>query len=167
MNTNEFNKKLLSIEKSLNTFALMLTRNSEDAKDLVQETFLKAMQYQDKYTIDKNIKAWTFTILRNTYLNQIKKLSSKNKINDETKGEYILKNTLYETENTDAKINATSIYEAIENLAEEYRTPFKMFLEGFKYREISSSTEIPIGTVKNRIFLARRILMENLKDFKK
>ncbi|MDR2009135.1 MAG: sigma-70 family RNA polymerase sigma factor [Bacteroidales bacterium] len=166
MNTDEFSKKILTFENSLHIFAMNLTRNYEDAKDLVQETFLKAILYQDRYTVDKNIKAWLFTILRNTYLNQITKLSSKNKINEEIKEEYILKNRLSEMESTDSKINANNINKVIENLAEEYKTPFKMFLDGFKYKEISNKIKIPIGTVKSRIFLARRILTENLQDFR-
>lgn len=82
MSTQEFNTRLLDLEKSLRYFALSLTKDMETAKDLVQDTFVKAIQYRDKYTADNNIKAWLFTILRNTYLNQVTKLSAKNTIND-------------------------------------------------------------------------------------
>ena len=166
MSTQEFNTRLLNMENSLNFFALSLTRDSENAKDLVQETFLKAIQYQDKYTADNNIKAWLFTILRNTYLNQVTRLSSKNTINDESEDEYILKNTMYETQNAETEISTGDIKQTILELNDDYRIPFQMFVDGYKYKEIAEHTNLPIGTVKSRIFFARKMLMENLKDFR-
>jgi RNA polymerase sigma-70 factor (ECF subfamily) len=138
----------------------------ETAKDLVQDTFVKAIQYRDKYTADNNIKAWLFTILLNTYLNQVTKLSAKNTINDETEDEYILKNTMYEEYNAENSINTKDIQSTIDNLEDDYRIPFQLFVDGYKYKEIADKTNLPIGTVKSRIFFARRQLMENLESFK-
>ncbi len=166
MNAQEFNSKLLSLEGSLNHFALSLTRNVEDARDLVQETFLKAIQYKDKYTSDNNIRAWLFTILRNTYLNQVTKLSAKNTISDKTADEYILKNTMFENENAETSINTRNLQQTISKLSEEFRVPFQMVVDGYKYKEIAKETNLPMGTVKSRIFFARRILAESLQDFK-
>lgn len=166
MERKEFNDKLLSLESSLNYFALSLTRDYENAKDLVQETFLKAIQYQDKYTSDNNIKAWLFTILRNTYLNQVTKLSSKNTVNDESEDEYILRNTIHQNETAESEISVTDIQKAISNLDDEYKIPFQMFIQGYKYKEIAEHINLPMGTVKSRIFFARRILMGNLQDFR-
>lgn len=161
MSTQEFNTRLLDLEKSLRYFALSLTKDMETAKDLVQDTFVKAIQYRDKYTADNNIKAWLFTILRNTYLNQVTKLSAKNTINDETEDEYILKNTMYEEYNAENSINTKDIQSTIDNLEDDYRIPFQLFVDGYKYKEIADKTNLPIGTVKSRIFFARRQLMEN------
>lgn len=166
MSTQEFNTRLLDLEKSLRYFALSLTKDMETAKDLVQDTFVKAIQYRDKYTADNNIKAWLFTILRNTYLNQVTKLSAKNTINDETEDEYILKNTMYEEYNAENSINTKDIQTTIDNLEDDYRIPFQLFVDGYKYKEIADKTNLPIGTVKSRIFFARRQLMENLESFK-
>ncbi|HNY43325.1 MAG: RNA polymerase sigma factor [Bacteroidota bacterium] len=166
MSTQEFNTRLLDLEKSLRYFALSLTKDMETAKDLVQDTFVKAIQYRDKYTADNNIKAWLFTILRNTYLNQVTKLSAKNTINDETEDEYILKNTMYEEYNAENSINTKDIQSTIDNLEDDYRIPFQLFVDGYKYKEIADKTNLPIGTVKSRIFFARRQLMENLESFK-
>ncbi len=166
MSTQEFTTRLLSLESSLGYFALSLTRDSENAKDLVQDTFVKAIQYRDKYTLDNNIKAWLFTILRNTYLNQVTRLSSKNTINDESEDEYIIKNTMFDNENAETAISTNDIKNTIAELADEYRIPFQMFVDGYKYKEIAEQTELPIGTVKSRIFFARRMLMENLQDFR-
>lgn len=67
MKTFDFQQKLLELENSLKRFAYSLTSDKEEAKDLVQETYLKALTYQDKYVNDDNFKAWTFTIMRNTF----------------------------------------------------------------------------------------------------
>lgn len=166
MSTQEFNSRILNMESSLSYFALSLTRDTDTAKDLVQDTFLKAIQYRDKYTADNNIKAWLFTILRNTYLNQVTKLSSKNTINDKSEDEYLLKNTVFENQNAETGINYTDINATISELNDDYRIPFQMFVDGYKYKEIAEETNLPIGTVKSRIFFARRILMENLQDFR-
>lgn len=166
MSTQDFNSRLMNLESSLNYFALSLTRDTESAKDLVQDTFLKAIQYKDKYTSDNNIKAWLFTILRNTYLNQVTRLSYKNTINDESEDEYIIKNTMPENETAESVINTGDISAEIDALDDDYRIPFRMFLDGYKYKEIAEEIDLPIGTVKSRIFFARKILMENLQDFK-
>ncbi|MDD4150000.1 MAG: sigma-70 family RNA polymerase sigma factor [Bacteroidales bacterium] len=165
MSAKDFNNRLMSYENSLNYFALSLTRDSETAKDLVQDTYLKAIQYRDKYTLDNNIKAWLFTILRNTYLNQVTRLSYKNTIKDDSEDSYIIKNTLPENENAESIINTNDISYEINSLNKEYRIPFQMFLDGYKYKEIAEEIDLPIGTVKSRIFFARKILMEKLHDF--
>jgi RNA polymerase sigma-70 factor (ECF subfamily) len=156
----------MSLETSLNYFALGLTRDTETAKDLVQDTYLKAIQYREKYTNDNNIKAWLFTILRNTYLNQVTKLSYKNTINDESEDSYIIKNTLPQNETAESVINTNDISKTINSLVDEYRIPFQMFFDGYEYKEIAEEINLPIGTVKSRIFFARKILMENLQDYK-
>lgn len=166
MSTQEFNARLVNMESSLKYFAISLTRNSENAGDLVQDTFLKAIQYRDKYTADSNIKAWLFTILKNTYLNQVTKLSAKKTINDESEDDYILKNTMFDNQNAETKISTKDIESTILDLEEDYRIPFQMFLDGYKYKEIAEDMNLPIGTVKSRIFFARKILMENLQDYR-
>lgn len=156
MSTQEFNSRLMNLESSLNYFALSLTRDTESAKDLVQDTFLKAIQYKDKYTSDNNIKAWLFTILRNTYLNQVTRLSYKNTINDESEDEYIIKNTMPQNETAESVINTNDISAEIDSLDDDYRIPFRMFLDGYKYKEIAEDIDLPIGTVKSRIFLQEK-----------
>lgn len=166
MSTKEFNTRLLETEKSLQYFALSLTRNPENAKDLVQDTFVKAIHYKDKYTSDNNMKAWLFTILRNTYLNQVTKLSSKNTVNDESEDTYLIKNTLNDNQDTESQINNAELKNAIANLSSEYKIPFQKFIDGYKYKEIAEEMDLPIGTVKSRIFFARKFLMESLQEFR-
>lgn len=166
MSTQEFNTRLISLEPSLKYFALSLTRNPENAVDLVQDTYLKAIQYSDKYTSDTNIKAWLFTILKNTYLNQVTKLSSKKTINDESEDDYIIKNTMYDNLTAETHISKKDIERTIANLDDDFRLPFQMFVDGYKYKEIAEIMDLPLGTIKSRIFFARKILMENLQDYR-
>lgn len=166
MSTQEFTNRLIGMEKSLNYFAVSLTRDPESAKDLVQETYLKAIQFRDKYTNDDNIKAWLFTILKNTFLNQISRLSSKNTVKDNSDDNYVIKNSGLIEESAESMISAKDIRETISELDDDYRIPFQMFVDGYKYKEIADEMDLPIGTVKSRIFFARRMLMESLKDFR-
>ncbi|HOZ31063.1 MAG TPA: sigma-70 family RNA polymerase sigma factor [Bacteroidales bacterium] len=166
MSTQEFNTRLIALEPSLKYFALSLTRNPENAGDLVQDTYLKAIQYRDKYTLDSNIKAWLFTILKNTYLNNVTKLSAKRTISDKSEDDYLIKNTMFDNQNAETQISTKDIDRTIKNLSDDFRLPFQMFVDGYKYKEIADQMELPIGTVKSRIFFARKMLMENLQEYK-
>ncbi len=163
MSTQEFNAKLLETEKSLKYFALSLSKDSENAKDLVQETFLKAIKNRNKYISDTNMKAWLFTILRNTYINQVTKLSSKNTINDDSENNYLIKNKKNNNESTESKIYKSELDDAVSMLSDEYRIPFTKFYDGYKYKEIAEETNLPIGTVKSRIFFFFFLLIKSLK----
>ena len=85
MSTLEFNKQVLNFKSPLGYFALSLTSNSEDAKDLVQDTMVKALVYKDKFTDATNLKAWLYTIMKNTFINNYRKSVKVNKIMDNTK----------------------------------------------------------------------------------
>ena len=91
MNATDFQKELISHEKSLLGFAYRFTSNQEDAKDLLQETFLKALKYKDKFAQSTNLKAWLYTIMKNTFINAYRKASRANTIIDETEENYFLK----------------------------------------------------------------------------
>ena len=90
MTAIEFQHKLLNLESSLERFAYSLTINREDAKDLVQETFLKALIYRDKFVHNDNFKAWTYTIMKNTFINNYRRNARKNTHRDQTKESYFL-----------------------------------------------------------------------------
>jgi RNA polymerase sigma-70 factor (ECF subfamily) len=154
MSTLEFNETLVRLESNLISFAKGFTRNEEDARDLTQETMLKALTYRDYYKPQTNFKAWVFTIMRNVFINQYRRNSKSKTLFDFSKDLYLLANSVanHETPNN-------YIYN------EEYKKPFLMHYEGFKYKEISDKLDIPIGTVKSRIFIARKKLMEQLPEF--
>lgn len=167
MSTIEFNQKVMSFRSALNYFAISLTQNSEDAKDLLQDTMYKAMLYKDKFTEATNLKAWLYTIMKNTFINNYRRNAKTKQIVDNTKDLYFI--NVPQTNNSVSPVSTIShkdIQKSLENLEEELRIPFLMFFEGYKYKEIAEQFNLPIGTVKSRIFLARKKLMNELKDFR-
>lgn len=167
MSTIEFNKQVLNFKSALGYFALSLTSNAEDAKDLLQDTLLKAIVYKDKFTDATNLKAWLYTIMKNTFINNYRKSVKVNQIIDNTKDLYYMNIPQQSGVSSPvSQISMKDINKAIDSLGDELKVPFKMFFEGYKYKEIADRFGLPIGTVKSRIFLARKELMHELKDFR-
>lgn len=166
MTVTEFNTQLLNIENHLQHFAYSLTNNEEDAKDLVQDTLLKAITNQEKYEDDTNLKAWTFTIMKNTFINNYRRKTKANTIIDTTDDLYFLNTTSGSPLNiAESKQTTKEIVEAIKRLEPDQRKPFEMHVAGYKYKEIADHMEISIGTVKSRIFFTRKKLMDQLQEF--
>lgn len=166
MSTLEFNNTLIHLESHLTAFAMGFTRNEEDAKDLTQETMLKAIVYREYYAQQTNFKAWVFTIMRNIFINQYRRKKKSAQIFDLKSDFDLLHNLSGNEENAVNYIAMKEINAQISILGDEYRIPFNLHFEGFKYKEIAERLEIPIGTVKSRIFLARQKLMDALPDYK-
>ncbi|HRG57422.1 MAG TPA: sigma-70 family RNA polymerase sigma factor [Bacteroidia bacterium] len=167
MSTLEFNKQVLNFKSALGYFALSLTSNTEDAKDLLQDTIMKALVYKDKFTDATNLKAWLYTIMKNTFINNYRKAIKVNQVIDNTKDLYFM--NIPQNSGVSSPVSQISMKDinfAIESLNDDLRVPFKMFFEGYKYKEIADQFNLPIGTVKSRIFLARKQLMHDLKDFR-
>jgi RNA polymerase sigma factor (sigma-70 family) len=166
MTAIEFNYQVTRMQSSLKNFALSLTMNGDDAKDLLQDTLLKALKYRDKFVDQTNLKAWLYTIMKNTFINNYRRKVKANTIIDGTKDLYyvnIPQNSGHVS--PESSYNSSEIEKVVEELEDEYRIPFMMHFNGFKYKEIADELSLPIGTVKSRIFLARKKLMEVLKDF--
>jgi RNA polymerase sigma-70 factor (ECF subfamily) len=146
-----------------------LTRDADDAKDLVQETLLKALLNKDKFKAGTNLKAWLYTIMRNTFINNYNKITKRSSNIDSTEYfQYFNTDENYITVNgATSEFVVTDINEAISRLNEEFRTPFMMYYIGYKYLEIAEKLNIPIGTVKNRIHIARKELKQVLKVYEK
>ena len=149
----------------MKSFALGFTRNNEDAKDLTQETLLKAIKYRNYYTPQTNFKAWVFTIMRNIFINQYRRKVKSGTIFDNSKEMFLLTNSAGSEENAVSQIATKDIEEKIAGLSEEYKDPFEMHYKGFKYKEIADKLGIPIGTVKSRIYIARKKLIDLLPDY--
>ncbi len=165
MSTVEFNNSLINMESYLKSFAMTYTHNREDANDLTQETMLKAIHYRSYYTPNTNFKAWVFTIMRNIFINQYRRKVKSRTIFDNSQDLYLLNSSGDSNDAITSEINMKEIWKAIDNLDNEYKSPFKMHFEGFKYQDISDELSIPIGTVKSRIFIARKKLMQKLPEF--
>ncbi len=166
MTAVEFNYQLTNLSGNLHRFALSLTSNSEDAKDLLQETFVKAITYRDKFEDNTNLKAWTFTIMKNTFINNYRRNVKANTTFDHTDDLYYL-NLKNESasEIPDSEYSVKEINKEIDMLSDEFRVPFVMHTQGYKYKEIADKLNLKIGTVKSRIFFTRKKLMEKLHGY--
>ena len=167
MTAVEFNYKLLGLQKNLKYFAYTLTSNYEDAQDLVQETYLKALTNREKFTANTNLKAWTFTIMKNTFINNYRQNVRNNTILDKTDDLYYLNLSKESSVGLpDSDYSLKEIRRTIDTISPEQRLPFEMYNQGYKYKEIAEKLNLSIGTVKSRIFFTRKKLMEALKDNK-
>lgn len=166
MSSIEFNHLLTSHQDFLSGFAMGFTRDREDANDLVQETFVKALRYKNNFKEGTNIKGWLYTIMRNIFINNYKKKRFQNTIVDQTENQYFLNASQdYHHDSVTTLINIDDIQTAINRLKYDFRKPFTMFLDGFHYDEIADELGVPMGTVKSRIFHARKRLKDELGEF--
>ncbi len=168
MSQYDFDNLLITYQKSLKSFAYGFTQDDEAANDLLQETYLKALTYRDKFEAKTNLKAWLYTIMRNTFINNYRKAVRANTIIDKTDEQYYI-NTAATSKgmaNPESVMSHDQIKSQIDKLEDEYRIPFQMYNRGFKYKEIAAKLNLPIGTIKSRIFLARKKLMLALSDYR-
>ena len=167
MRTSNFTQNLLAMQSELHRFALKLTTDNEEANDLLQETSLKALDNEDKYTPDTNFKGWMYTIMRNIFINNYRKTVRDQTFVDQTENLFHL-NLPQDSgfESTEGNYDLKEIRKIVHSLPKEYRVPFSMYVSGFKYREIAEKLGLPIGTVKSRIFFTRQRLQKDLKDFR-
>lgn len=163
MSTVEFNDKFDTLTSSLNSFAYNLTKNDEDAKDLYQETAFRAMTNREKFQPGTNLKAWLFTIMKNIFINNYRKKVKRNTIVDSTDNMYFINSgSVIINNEAGSNILMQELDKMIEELEDNIRIPFMKHYEGFKYQEIADELELPLGTVKSRIFFARKALKEKI-----
>lgn len=159
MTTLEFNSRLVEESKSLKGFALNLTRDAEEAADLLQDTIVKAIQYKDKFVRSTNFKAWMLTIMKNTFINNYR----RSKLKEAACKDYIhTTDTKYNS--TENIINTKELQKSIDSLTDDYKLPLERFISGYKYHEIAEEMKLPIGTVKSRIFFARNKVIKNYSN---
>lgn len=167
MTTNTFESKLIALQDNMLNFAFMLTSDRDDANDLVQDTMLKVLDNRDKYVDNVNFKGWVFTIMRNLFINNYRRVTRAATVVDHTEDLYLL-NLPQESglETPDGSIAANELTAAINALNDELREPFTMHVAGYKYNEIAEKLNLPLGTVKSRIFFARKSLQESLAEYR-
>lgn len=163
MSNLEFNEMLLTNADFLKPFAINLTRDSEAANDLYQETLYKALANKEKYNVGTNIKAWLFTIMRNIFINDYRRKAKQKTIFDNTPNDYLI-NTKQATVSNAAEsdMRLKEIQKAIQELPEIFKTPFLLYFDGYKYNEIAEVLHEPLGTIKSRIHFARKLLKEQI-----
>ena len=163
MSTYEFDNNFNKMSSVLHSFAYNLTKNSEEAKDLFQETAYRAMTNREKFRPGTNFKAWLFTIMKNIFINNYRKKVKANTIIDSTDNMYYINSGKNVIANSgEANILMKELQGMIAKLDDGIKIPFIMHYEGFKYQEIADELSLPLGTVKSRIFFARKALKDSI-----
>lgn len=161
MSSVEFYNRFNQMSTLLHSFAYSLTKNVEDAKDLFQETAYRAMINRDKFNPGTNFKAWLFTIMKNIFINNYRKKTKANTIMDSTDNMfYINSGSVVISNGAETNIMMKELTTMIEELDDSIKVPFLMHYQGYKYQEIAEHLDLPLGTVKSRIFFARKELKE-------
>jgi RNA polymerase sigma factor (sigma-70 family) len=145
-------------------YACSLTADKDDAKDLVQETNLKVMKSSEKFVVDSSFKAWTYTIMKNTFINNYRSNVRDNIYRNQLMESFLSDQSAYSKSNDPhATYSVKEINQNIDQLKDIFRVPLKMHINGYKYQEIADVLDLNIGTVKSRIFFSRKLLKERMK----
>lgn len=168
MKTKEnFKDRLVGLQGNLLSFAYQLTSNREEAEDLLQDTTLKALDNEEKYVDNTNFKGWIFTIMRNIFINNYRQQVRQATVVDKTEDLYHLNISQESGINTpEGSYAVKEISHAVSGFTDDYRIPFNMYVAGYKYNEIADKLGLPLGTVKSRIFFARKRLRNQLGDYR-
>ena len=162
MTTPEFGSKLAQLEKDLYSFTHRFTRDREESADLVQDTFLKALKYRNQFKQDYNLKGWLFTIMRNTFINHYRKKKRSGYFSQTFSFQSI---GYPNSQLPETHLEYQDLVRPVHNLRKELQIPFQMHCDGYSYQEIADQLGIPLGTVKNRIFQARKEMQGKLKGY--
>ena len=161
-----FKERLLALQSNLFSFAYKLTADSEEAHDLLQDTTLKALDNESKYSDNSNFKGWLFTIMRNIFINNYRRAVRERTVIEGTEDLYQLNFQQPTNSTPEGTYAVNEISQIIDSFSEDYRKPFSMYVAGYKYEEIAEILDIPLGTVKSRIFTTRQKLRSILKDYR-
>lgn len=162
----DFTQGIVDMERELYRFAYKLTSDHDSASDLVQDCILQALNNLEKFTYADNLKGWMYTIMRNIFISNYRRMVREMSIIDKTYTVY--QQSLIEDEDGDRfelSYDIKQLYRVVHAVPEELKVPFLMYVSGFKYKEIAEKLDLPIGTVKTRLFFIRKRLKDELKDY--
>jgi len=163
----DFATELSRLRPTLLSLTRRFTHDKEESADLVQETLLRALTYRDKFVRNVNLHGWLFTMMRNIYINNFRKAQHAQTHHDNSKDLYKLNIADDVTfHRPEAYVSVKEIWKEIDSIPPELQTPFKMHLTGYRYEEIAAQLKIPLGTVKNRIFHARKEIQKKLTGYR-
>lgn len=158
--------KIVDMQPELHRFAYRLTEDRDSANDLVQDCVLKALDNQEKFVHSQNFKGWMYTIMRNIFINNYRRSLREVDMMDSSYNIYEQNMAdQHESNRFEHIYDLKELYKVIHAVPEELKKPFLMFVAGFKYREIAEKMDLPVGTIKSRLFLIRKRLQHDLKDF--
>jgi RNA polymerase sigma-70 factor (ECF subfamily) len=161
MSTIDFTEQLTSMELFLKNFALRLTQNQEVAKDLVQETSMKAFRYRDKFQMGTNFKGWIATIMRNTFITNYRKKQRNRTVSEPVEDlAYSLESKSILSNQAEINLRVEELMGMFDKMSDLYSIPFLLHYNGYEYQEIAEQLKLPMGTIKSRIFTARQKMKE-------
>jgi RNA polymerase sigma-70 factor (ECF subfamily) len=171
----EFEREAIPHSDILYNYALRMTGNADDARDLLQETFLKAFRFWDKYEKGTNVRAWLFRIMKNTYINVYRKAVKEPDTvdyNDIQNFYDVIRENSTDSNDLQEKLFGhlldDDVTKALEALPEEFRTVVILCdIEGLTYEEIAEFVECPVGTVRSRLHRGRKLLYAKLFRYAK
>ena len=167
MDVLQIQKDLIGMQDYMKNFARSLTKDEADAEDLTQDTTLRVLNNYDKFVDNVNFKGWVLKIMRNIFINNYHKLVRTQELIDYNVDAYNVPLMSDGGENTpEGSMDIKEITEAISALQPTLKEPFSMYVSGYKYSEIAETLDIPLGTVKSRIFIARQELQKKLHDMR-
>jgi RNA polymerase sigma-70 factor (ECF subfamily) len=167
MTTIQFDKKISPHLMALREFALRFTQDIDSANDLLQDTLLKAVNYYHRFEEGTNLRAWLFTIMRNTFINGFRRDSSRSEVVSKVQEISFSQLMISASVNAaDGRFMMRDIHAALSILPQVLCTPFLRHVEGYRYEEIANELKWPIGTVKTRIHEARKRLKHMLAEYR-
>jgi RNA polymerase sigma-70 factor (ECF subfamily) len=171
----DFEAAAMPFVDALYNTAYRMTRNSEDAEDLVQETYLKAYRYYDKFEEGTNFKAWLFKIMKNTFINNYRKRQQTPALSDfadieESFESQVSEDVARPIKNPEEEFLENVLDEDVQRALDKLPPDYRMVviladLEGFSYKEIAEILEVPVGTVMSRLYRGRRLLEAAMLEF--
>ncbi len=163
MEQARFDAEYAHISEFLERFAMRLTQDESTAQDLVQDTVYRALSNCERFEDGTNFKAWMSTIMRNTFISGYRKrLRAPQQVHTMTTTEEHSRATSRNDGPSNLSVN--EMHTELDQLDELYARPFMLYYSGYRYEEIATLMALPLGTVKSRIFTARRLLKERLRD---
>lgn len=163
MTTVDFNNTIASESDFLRPYAQSLTKDTDEAQDLYQETMVRALLNREKYRVGTNLKAWLYTIMRNIFINNYRKGKRFSKVTVEVPEDVIMYKANSNTASTGwNNVRMQEVKKAVNCLPDAFRQSFELYYMGYKYQDIAEILDEPLGTVKSRIHFDRKILVAKL-----
>ncbi|MEO1033906.1 MAG: RNA polymerase sigma factor [Bacteroidota bacterium] len=163
MKTANFESQITNLVQELHKYSRNFSRDHEESQDLVQDTILRALTYQSRFKENTNLKGWLYTIMRNIFINKYRKTKYDQTYLDNTETSYHLNvPDNYTHHSPDRNYEYAEMWKNADTINPRWLTPFKLHTSGYSYIEIADQLSVPLGTVKNRIFMARKELQKQL-----
>ncbi len=162
---NNIMSKINKVTPALQSYSILLMKNEFDANDLYQDTVLSIISKSEKYKMDTNFKAWAMTIMRNIFINNYRRRKRMRAILNEPHNVPVLNLDISTNLNGgESRMAYKELLRMLSKLPENFKRPFWMFYKGYQYKEIAELLGVPLGTIKTRIFFARRTLQTMYKQ---